>query len=130
MRLHPQDSTFARMVLVAGFVTGIVIGTLLLHERTANEGVENGPTMSLPAAGDPELIRCRDLGVAAAEDESCLAAWSEEQQRFLGTERSPEPREQSQTDYVGSVSSALPPVEETAEEAVDNQEPGHGELAP
>jgi conjugative transfer region protein TrbK len=110
MRLHPEDSTFARLVLVAGFVTGIAVAALLIHDRAADEGIENEPAGSLPAAGDPELIRCRDLGMAAAEDESCLAAWSEEQRRFFGT---------SQTSP--SVPSALPPAGGIEEGAVDEQ---------
>ncbi|AEQ52782.1 putative entry exclusion protein TrbK-alt [Pelagibacterium halotolerans] len=113
MRLHPEDSTFARLVLIAGFVTGIAVGTLILHERAAEQGINGEPARSLPTAGDPELIRCRDLGTAAAEDESCLAAWSEEHRRFFGTLQTPP-----------SVPPALPPAGGTEEEAVDAQAAG------
>jgi conjugative transfer region protein TrbK len=113
MRLHPEDSTFARLVLIAGFVTGIAVATLILHERAAEQGIEEGPASSGSIARDPELVRCRDLGVAAAEDEGCLAAWSEEQRRFFGTSDTPP-----------SVPSALPPAGGTEEEAVDAQAAG------
>ena len=113
MRLHPEDSTLARLVLIVGFVTGIAVTTLIMHERAAEQSIEGELARSLPAAGDPELIRCRDLGTAAAEDESCLAAWSEEQRRFFGTTQTPP-----------SVPPALPPAGGTEEEAVDAQAAG------
>ncbi|SDG96211.1 putative entry exclusion protein TrbK-alt [Pelagibacterium luteolum] len=130
MRPRPQDSIVVRLTLVATLVIAAVALIVMFHNLDAGRQAVPGSVSSGSSTGDAELIRCRDLGMAAAEDESCLAAWSEEQRRFLGTERAPEPREQSRTDTVGSVSSALPPVGETAEEAVDDQESGHGELAP
>lgn len=32
-----------------------------------------------------ELVRCRDLGMAAANDAACKRAWAENRRRFFGT---------------------------------------------
>lgn len=42
-----------------------------------------------------ELIRCRSIGIAAQDDHACLAAWSENRQRFFGDALSSSSRTQS-----------------------------------
>jgi len=124
MRFVSQDGIALRLALVAILVIAAVSLTVALHNFADSQRPQPDPSFPNVAGGDAELIRCRDLGMAAAEDESCLAAWSEEHRRFMGTDRAREPHHQSQTDYVGSVPSALPPAGGTVEEAIDTQAEG------
>lgn len=72
------------------FIAVVLTATLL--ERT-REPESQSDTVSAPApagaaAADParrELRRCQRLGEAATRDRDCLAAWSDNRQRFLGT---------------------------------------------
>jgi conjugative transfer region protein TrbK len=110
MRLRPEHSIVMRLVLVATLVIAAVSLIVAFHALDADR--QTVPGLAFPGfvTGDAELIRCRDLGMAAAQDVACLAAWSDEQRRFFGTSQTPP-----------SVPSALPHASGTEEEAVDTQ---------
>ncbi len=113
MRLRPDDSIVVRLALIATLVIAAVSVVVAIHKLDASRQPASAPVASGTAAADAELIRCRDLGTAAAKDEGCLAAWSEEQRRFFGT-----------SDIPQSVPTGLPPAEGTEEDAVDDQAEG------
>jgi len=75
---------FGAVAFVAVAVTAAVI------ELTRNDEATEIRTVSHPHGGDPEPLRatlrhCRDMGEAASRDASCLKAWSENRDRFLGS---------------------------------------------
>lgn len=72
----------AAIVFVAIAITATVI------EVTREEGpapASTAPALQPPAAPlRATLRRCQQLGEAAASDADCLAAWTENRDRFLG----------------------------------------------
>lgn len=72
----------AAIVFVAIAITATVI------EMTREEApVPASTAPALQPSADPlraTLRRCQQLGVAAASDADCLAAWAESRDRFLG----------------------------------------------
>lgn len=75
-------SILARTIAVVIVVIGLAAGIIAI--RDAHEG-EDAVSAS-PSAGDDlgaELRRCRDLGMAALDDESCAAAWTRSRDNFL-----------------------------------------------
>ena len=89
MRPRLEASIIARLIVVVVFVIAAI--TLMAALRSLDETLREQPGLLMPnaAAGDPELIRCRDLGMAAAGDADCLAAWSDERRRFFGISDTP-----------------------------------------
>jgi conjugative transfer region protein TrbK len=88
-----DGKTLARIGAVA-FVAVAITATVI--ELTRKDEVTEIRTVSRPHGGDPEPLRatlrhCRDMGEAASRDASCLKAWSENRDRFLGVS-SPEAR--------------------------------------
>lgn len=85
-----DGKTLARIgavVFVAVAITATVLE--LTREPAPQLDTVSAPATSGAAATDParrELRRCQRLGEAATRDRDCLAAWSENRQRFLGTE--------------------------------------------
>jgi conjugative transfer region protein TrbK len=82
-----DGKTFARIGAVA-FVAVAITATVI--ELTRNDEITEIRTVSRPHSGDPEPLRavlrhCRDTGEAASRDASCLKAWAENRDRFLGT---------------------------------------------
>ena len=108
MPVRPEDSVVVGLAVIATLVIAAISVIVTLHKVDASGQPVTASVTSERAIGDAELIRCRDLGMPAAEDESCLAAWAAERQRFLGTVSEPAP-------------SGQPPADGVAEEAADGQ---------
>jgi conjugative transfer region protein TrbK len=88
-----DGKTLARIGAVA-FVAVAITTTVI--ELTRNNEATEIRTVSRPHGGDPEPLRavlrhCRDMGEAAGRDATCLKAWAENRDRFLGA-ASPEAR--------------------------------------
>ncbi|SIT14125.1 putative entry exclusion protein TrbK-alt [Insolitispirillum peregrinum] len=81
-----DGKTLARIGAVAIVAVAITASVI---ELTRKDEVTEIRTVSRPQGGDPEPLRvtlrhCRDMGEAASRDASCLKAWSENRDRFLG----------------------------------------------
>jgi conjugative transfer region protein TrbK len=81
-----DSKTLARFGAVA-FVAVAFTATAI--ELTRKDEVTEIRTVSRPHVSDPGPLRaalrhCRDMGEAASRDASCLKAWSENRDRFLG----------------------------------------------
>lgn len=81
-----DGKTLARIGAVA-FVAVAITATVI--ELTRNDEATEIRTVSRPQGGDPGSLRaalrqCRDMGEAASRDASCLKAWAENRDRFLG----------------------------------------------
>ena len=85
-----DGKTLARIgaiVFVAVAITATVLE--LTREPKPHSDAVSAPASVGPSNNDParrEPGRCQRLGEAATRDRDCLAAWSENRQRFLGTE--------------------------------------------
>lgn len=79
----------ARMIVVLAIGSAMIAAVAALREDGAEE---TAPTQSLRnPGGEPasnELVRCRDLGMAAARDAACKRVWAENRRRFFGTRES------------------------------------------
>jgi conjugative transfer region protein TrbK len=81
-----DGKTLARIGAVA-FVAVAITASVI--ELTRKEEATEIRTVSRPHVGDPEPLRatlrhCRDMGEAASRDATCLKAWAENRDRFLG----------------------------------------------
>ncbi len=82
-----DGKTLARLGVVA-FVAVAITASVI--ELTRKEETTEIRTVSRPHVGDPGSLRatlrhCRDMGEAAGRDATCLKAWAESRDRFLGT---------------------------------------------
>jgi len=82
-----DGKTLARIGAVA-FVAVAITASVI--ELTRTDEVTEIRTVSRPHVSDPgsqraTLRHCRDMGEAAGRDASCLKAWAENRDRFLGT---------------------------------------------
>ena len=71
-----------------------VLGALL--EIAREDDIDTRSIPERPEVNDPlrtELQRCRDLGDAALDDQTCAAIWSETRRRFLNPVPQSETRE-------------------------------------
>lgn len=79
----------ARMIAVLALGAAMTAAVMALR----GDGTEDAAPHSLRRPGgepaNAELVRCRDLGMAAANDPICRKAWAENRRRFLQT-REPE----------------------------------------
>ncbi|GAA4107112.1 putative entry exclusion protein TrbK-alt [Aminobacter aganoensis] len=79
----------ARMIAVLALGAAMTAAVMALR----GDGTEDAAPHSLRRpGGEPaiaELVRCRDLGMAAANDPICRKAWAENRRRFLQS-REPE----------------------------------------
>lgn len=89
MRPRPENGTIVKLALVATLAVAAISLIVAVHNLKAGRQPVPDRETSLITPGDVELIRCRDIGMAAAGDEDCLAAWSDEQRRFFGTSNTP-----------------------------------------
>lgn len=75
----------ARMIAVLALGSVMIATVVALRE----DGTEETPAQNLHRpGGEPsngELVRCRDLGMTAADDAACKRAWAENRRRFFGT---------------------------------------------
>ena len=85
-----DGKTLARIgaiVFVAVAITATVLE--LTREPKPQSDAVSAPAATGASDDDPArraLRRCQRLGEAATRDRNCLSAWSENRQRFLGTE--------------------------------------------
>ncbi|MGK9235751.1 putative entry exclusion protein TrbK-alt [Inquilinus limosus] len=69
-----------------------VLGAALLATAVAVHRESEAPALVSRVAPErmddasTELVRCRSLGLAAADDPGCKAAWARARDRFLGTD--------------------------------------------
>ncbi|TPK95316.1 MULTISPECIES: putative entry exclusion protein TrbK-alt [unclassified Mesorhizobium] len=81
----------ARMLAVLALIAAMTAAIMALR----GHGMENAASHSLRhPGGEPanlELTRCRDLGIAAVDDDGCQRAWAESRRRFLGLDGSNRP---------------------------------------
>lgn len=82
-----DGKTLARFGAVAFVAVAITVAVI---ELTRTDDATEIRTVSRPLVGDPGSLRatlrhCRDMGEAAGRDASCLKAWAENRDRFLGT---------------------------------------------
>ena len=79
----------ARMIAVLALGAAMTAAVMALR----GDGMEDAAPHSLRRPGgepaESDLVRCRDLGMAAADDPTCRKAWAESRRRFLQT-REPE----------------------------------------
>lgn len=75
----------ARMIAVLAIGAAMIAAVAALREAGSED---DAPATRLrDPGGEPanaELVRCRDLGMAAADDAACLKAWVENRRRLLG----------------------------------------------
>ena len=75
----------ARMIAVLAIGAAMIVAVAALREAGSED---KAPATRLrDPGGEPanvELVRCRDLGMAAADDAACRRAWLENRRRFLG----------------------------------------------
>lgn len=73
----------ARMIAVLALGAAMTAAVMALR----GDGTEDAAPHSLRSPGgepaNSELVRCRDLGMAAANDPTCRKAWAESRRRFL-----------------------------------------------
>ncbi len=73
----------ARMIAVLALGAAMTAAVMALR----GDGTEDAAPHSLRRPGgepaNSELVRCRDLGMAAANDPICRKAWAENRRRFL-----------------------------------------------
>lgn len=76
----------ARMIAVLAIGAAMIAAVAALREADSED---DAPATRLrDPGGEPanaKLVRCRDLGMAAADDAACQKAWAEHRRRFLGT---------------------------------------------
>lgn len=83
-----EGKTLARIGAIV-FVAVAITATVLELTREPEPDEVSAPASAGQSNDDParkELRRCQRLGEAATRDRDCLAAWSENRRRFLGTE--------------------------------------------
>lgn len=77
----------ARILAVFALSAGLTAAIVALQDEDATDA--NSPRIGR-LGGEPVstgLARCRDLGVAAADDVACRKAWAENRRRFFATDR-------------------------------------------
>ncbi|MCY1668955.1 putative entry exclusion protein TrbK-alt [Rhizobium sp. SL86] len=82
----------ARILAVFALGAGLTAAIAALREEDATDA--DTPRIGRPG-GEPVstgLSRCRDLGVAAADDAACRKAWAENRRRFFATDRPVAPK--------------------------------------
>jgi conjugative transfer region protein TrbK len=76
----------ARMIAVLAIGAAMIAAVAALREAGSED---TAPATRLrDPGGEPaiaELVRGRDLGMAAADDAACMRAWAENRRRFLET---------------------------------------------
>jgi conjugative transfer region protein TrbK len=79
--------------IVARMIAALALGAAMTAAFMALRGNGSQDASSPRSAhpgGEPariELARCRDIGMAAIEDEACRKVWAENRRRFLGPSR-------------------------------------------
>jgi len=77
----------ARMIAVFALGAGLTAAIATLRDEDATDA--KVPSIGRPG-GEPVnagLSRCRELGMAGAEDAACHKGWAENRRRFFATDR-------------------------------------------
>jgi conjugative transfer region protein TrbK len=86
MRVHSLETrAFGRVLGLLAIALLLILAAIRVH-RGEGFAPSLPPAPSLSA--DPlarELARCRAIGLAAAGDADCAAAWAENRRRFFGS---------------------------------------------
>ena len=72
-------------VVLAGALLATAVA--LNNRRYSIPSASNGDPLPNAGALDPELARCRALGVEAAQDAACKTAWEADRERFFGSKK-------------------------------------------
>lgn len=109
----------ARMIAVIALGAAMTAAVMALR----GDGTEEAPTHHLRhPGGEPasnELARCRDLGLAAAEDPTCKEAWAEHRRRFFQTREPYVPAEPLPERFHSAPLVIVPPDEQSESEDAD-----------
>jgi conjugative transfer region protein TrbK len=86
MRVHSLEiPAFGRALGLIAIVVALVLAAIRIHRgESFTPSLPPAPSLS----ADPlarELTRCRAIGLAAADDVGCKAAWAENSRRFFGS---------------------------------------------
>lgn len=82
----------ARILAVFVLGAGLTAAIVALQDEDATDAKAPGIGRS---GGEPvktALSRCRDLGMAAADEVACRKAWAENRRRFFATDRPVAPK--------------------------------------
>jgi conjugative transfer region protein TrbK len=84
---------FARAVGILAVLAALAAAAIHLRssEPLITVRVDTGPFAPPKDPLEKDVARCRGLGIAALDDPSCEAAWSENRRRFLGDAASAPP---------------------------------------
>jgi conjugative transfer region protein TrbK len=77
----------ARMIAVLALGAAMTAAFMALRGNGSQDA--SSPRSARPG-GEPaaiELARCRDIGMAAIDDEACRKTWAKNRRRFLGSSR-------------------------------------------
>ncbi|MCW0983635.1 putative entry exclusion protein TrbK-alt [Agrobacterium sp. BT-220-3] len=77
----------ARMIAVFALGAGLTAAIATLRDEDATDAESPGIGRPGGELANPGLARCRDLGIAAANDAACRKAWAENRRRFFATDR-------------------------------------------
>ncbi|MBV8441636.1 MAG: putative entry exclusion protein TrbK-alt, partial [Hyphomicrobiales bacterium] len=78
-------AAFARAIGILAVLAALVAAAIHLRsEPLITVRVDTDPFARRQDPLEKEVARCRGLGMAALDDPSCEAAWSENRRRFFG----------------------------------------------
>jgi conjugative transfer region protein TrbK len=113
----------ARMIAVLAIGAGMIAAVAALREGGSEDNAparrlrDPGGEPVLAPLGNAELVRCRDLGMAAADDTACKKAWAEHRRRFFETPEPRRPEDPSPERFGTAPAPAVAPSTDPATEA-------------
>jgi conjugative transfer region protein TrbK len=89
MRVHSLETrAFGRGLGLIAIALLVIMAALRIHRgESFTPSAPPAPSLSADPLGR-ELARCRAIGLAAADDANCKAAWAENRRRFFGSSAS------------------------------------------
>jgi len=86
MRVHSLEiPAFGRALGLIAIVMALVLAAIRVHRgESFIPSLPPAPSLSSDPLA-PELARCRVMGLTAADDFKCKAAWAENRRRFFGS---------------------------------------------
>ncbi|RST86618.1 hypothetical protein EJC49_10105 [Aquibium carbonis] len=118
----------ARMIAVLAFGAVMIAAVAALREAGSEDTApatrlrDPGGEPVLAPFGNAELVHCRDLGMAAADDAACKKVWAEHRRRFFQTREPRRPADPKPERFGGSAPSVTPPADPST--ADDTEKPG------